>query len=98
MRPRGREWLWPAGIAKLNGTSPVAAFPPWYRTVAAVGAGRPGLLTGVAPLAAAAVDSLTGGGVPGPAVWRGLAVVVAGLALVLRPEPVARDGRGIAAP
>ncbi|MEU9304145.1 DMT family transporter [Streptomyces sp. NPDC048269] len=60
------------------------AFLLWYRTVAAVGSGRAGLLTGVAPLAAAATGALTGGGVPGRAVWLGLAVVVAGLAAGLR--------------
>ncbi|WP_229334887.1 DMT family transporter [Streptomyces flavotricini] len=57
------------------------AFLLWYRTVAAVGAGRAGLLTGVAPLAAAAIGALSGGGMPGPPVWLGLVVVVAGLAL-----------------
>ncbi|MCX4529645.1 MULTISPECIES: DMT family transporter [unclassified Streptomyces] len=66
------------------------AFLLWYRTVAAVGSGRAGLLTGVAPLAAAGAGVLTGGGVPGPAVWLGLAVVLAGLAAGLRePAPSA---------
>ncbi|MFD9358062.1 DMT family transporter [Streptomyces sp. NPDC060031] len=87
------------------------AFLLWYRTVAAVGAGRAGLLTGVAPLAAAAAGALTGGGVPGPAVWLGLGVVIAGLAAGLRPgrtpagpatpaAPVAENGaeRAPAAP
>lgn len=60
------------------------AFLLWYRTVAAVGAGRAGLLTGVAPLAAAAVGALSGGGMPGLPVWLGLVVVVAGLAAGLR--------------
>ncbi|MCX4695299.1 DMT family transporter [Streptomyces sp. NBC_01408] len=65
------------------------AFLLWYRTVAAVGAGRAGLLTGIAPLAAAGTGVLTGGGVPGPAVWLGLAVVIAGLAAGLRPRRTA---------
>ncbi|MER7822273.1 EamA family transporter [Streptomyces sp. NPDC096097] len=65
------------------------AFLLWYRTVAAVGAGRAGLLTGVAPLAAAGAGVLTGGGVPGPAVWLGLLVVIAGLASGLRPDRAA---------
>ncbi|KPI16642.1 protein of unknown function DUF6 transmembrane, partial [Actinobacteria bacterium OV450] len=60
------------------------AFLLWYRTVAAVGAGRAGLLTGVAPLAAAAIGALCGGGVPGPPVWLGLVIVVGGLAAGLR--------------
>ncbi|MDX3540094.1 DMT family transporter [Streptomyces sp. MB09-01] len=76
------------------------AFLLWYRTVAAVGAGRAGLLTGVAPPAAAGAGVLAGSGVPGPAVWLGLLVVAAGLAVGLRPSrtpatPVrpARDDR-----
>ncbi|WP_404953165.1 DMT family transporter [Streptomyces sp. 147326] len=80
------------------------AFLLWYRTVAAVGAGRAGLLTGVAPVAAAGAGVLTGSGVPGPAVWLGLLVVVAGLAVGLRPGRTAatpartpRDARADAA-
>ncbi|MGW6685103.1 DMT family transporter [Streptomyces sp. NPDC054961] len=67
------------------------AFLLWYRTVAAVGSGRAGLLSGIAPLAAAGAGAACGSGVPGPAVWLGLAVVVAGLAAGLRPEG-ARSG------
>ncbi|MFG2973109.1 DMT family transporter [Streptomyces sp. NPDC048331] len=67
------------------------AFLLWYRTVAAVGAGRAGLLTGVAPLAAAGAGVLTGSGVPGPAVWLGLLVVIAGLAAGLRPDRAPRS-------
>ncbi|MFD9516042.1 DMT family transporter [Streptomyces sp. NPDC059979] len=62
------------------------AFLLWYRTVAAVGTGRAGLLTGIAPLAAAGAGVLTGSGVPGPAVWLGLLVVIVGLAAGLRPD------------
>ncbi|MEV7520248.1 EamA family transporter [Streptomyces sp. NPDC091371] len=61
------------------------AFVLWYRTVAAVGSGRAGLLTGVAPISAAGAGVLAGGGAPGPTVWLGLAVVIAGLAAGLRP-------------
>ncbi|MFE5864885.1 EamA family transporter [Streptomyces virginiae] len=67
------------------------AFLLWYRTVAAVGAGRAGLLTGVAPLAAAGAGVLAGSGVPGPAVWLGLLVVIAGLAAGLRPDRAPRS-------
>ncbi|MFD4871680.1 EamA family transporter [Streptomyces sp. NPDC058412] len=74
------------------------AFLLWYRTVAAVGAGRAGLLTGVAPVAAAGAGVLAGSGVPGPAVWLGLLVVVVGLAVGLRPGrapgPAVRTPRG----
>lgn len=83
------QWAAAAYLAVLV---TAVAFLLWYRTVAAVGSGRAGLLTGVAPLAAAGTGVLTGGGVPGPAVWLGLVVVVAGLAAGLRPP------RGPAAP
>ncbi|MGR4878596.1 EamA family transporter [Streptomyces sp. LARHCF249] len=86
----------PAGLRELGAAQWAAAaylavlvtavaFLLWYRTVAAVGSGRAGLLTGIAPLAAAGTGVLTGGGVPGPAVWLGLVVVIAGLAAGLRP-------------
>lgn len=78
-----RQW---AATGYLAVMVTAVAFLLWYRTVAAVGSGRAGLLTGVAPLAAAGAGAVTGGGVPGPAVWLGLAVVVAGLAVGLRPE------------
>lgn len=78
-----------AAAAYLAVMVTAVAFLLWYRTVAAVGAGRAGLLTGIAPLAAAGAGALTGSGLPGPAVWLGLAVVVVGLAAGLRPEHVA---------
>ncbi|MFJ8209751.1 EamA family transporter [Streptomyces sp. NPDC096033] len=80
-----------AAVGYLAVLVTAVAFLLWYRTVAVVGSGRAGLLTGVAPLAAAGAGALTGGGVPGPAVWLGLGVVVAGLAAGLRggPEPAA---------
>ncbi|MGW5371805.1 EamA family transporter [Streptomyces sp. NPDC004009] len=60
------------------------AFVLWYSTVRTVGAGRAGLLTGIAPLAAAAAGTATGTAVPGPSVWLGIAVVIGGLAGGLR--------------
>ncbi|GAA3373882.1 DMT family transporter [Streptomyces racemochromogenes] len=76
-----RQW---GAVGYLAVLVTAVAFLLWYRTVAAVGSGRAGLLTGVAPLAAACAGALSGGGVPRPAVWLGLAVVVTGLALGLR--------------
>ncbi|MFD9407518.1 EamA family transporter [Streptomyces sp. NPDC059989] len=76
-----RQW---AAAAYLAVMVTAVAFLLWYRTVAAVGSGRAGLLTGIAPLAAAGAGAFTGGGVPAPAVWLGLAVVIAGLAAGLR--------------
>lgn len=64
------------------------AFVLWYSTVTRLGAGRAGLLTGLAPVAAAGTGVLLGGTAPAPAVWVGIAVVGAGLALGLtRAEP-----------
>ncbi|MFD9084776.1 EamA family transporter [Streptomyces erythrochromogenes] len=83
---RAGQWA-AAGYLAVMVTA--VAFLLWYRTVAAVGAGRAGLLTGVAPLAAAGAGVLAGGPVPGPAVWLGMAVVVAGLAAGLRPARAA---------
>ncbi|MFG2616569.1 EamA family transporter [Streptomyces sp. NPDC048507] len=73
-----------AAVGYLAVLVTAVAFLLWYRTVAAVGSGRAGLLTGVAPLAAAGAGACAGGGPPGPAVWLGLGVVLAGLALGLR--------------
>ena len=61
-----------------------AAFIMWYSSVRRLGAGRAGLLTGVAPVAAAATGILLGGPAPRPLVWAGIAVVAVGLALGLR--------------
>ncbi|MFE3760871.1 EamA family transporter [Streptomyces sp. NPDC059104] len=73
-----------AAVGYLAVLVTAVAFLLWYRTVAAVGSGRAGLLAGVAPVAAAGAGVLGGGGTPGPAVWLGLVVVIAGLALGLR--------------
>jgi drug/metabolite transporter (DMT)-like permease len=79
------------------------AFVMWYSSVGRLGASRAGLLTGVAPVAAAAVGVLLGGPAPRPLVWAGIAVVAVGLALGLRggsggsklPQPLAgRPHRG----
>lgn len=84
------------GAADLAATAYLAvavtavAFVLWYSCVRRLGAGRAGLLTGVAPIAAAGAGVLLGMPAPGPAVWAGIAVVAVGLALGLRPDaPVA---------
>jgi drug/metabolite transporter (DMT)-like permease len=59
------------------------AFLLWYTCVARLGTGRAGLLTGLAPIAAAATGVALGGPLPSPAVWLGIATVAAGLALGL---------------
>ncbi|WP_433794392.1 DMT family transporter [Actinoplanes sp. CA-252034] len=66
------------------------AFLLWYTCVARIGAGRAGLLTGIAPIAAAATGVALGGPFPAPAVWFGIATVAVGLALGLStPTPAA---------
>lgn len=62
------------------------AFVLWYSCVRRLGAGRAGLLTGVAPIAAAAAGAGLGEPLPGPLVWAGVALVAAGLTLGLRPQ------------
>lgn len=56
------------------------AFILWYSTVAALGAGAAGVLTGVAPVAAAVAGTVMSGRAPGVSVWFGILIVVAGLA------------------
>lgn len=89
----------PPAVGELSGTAWAAigylalmvtavAFVLWYSTVRAVGSGRAGLLTGIAPLAAAAVGSISGSGMPSPSVWLGITVLILGLVLGLRPHHV----------
>ncbi|MFG2576156.1 DMT family transporter [Streptomyces sp. NPDC048481] len=79
----GAQW---AAVGFLTLLVTAVAFVLWYSTVRSVGAGRAGLLTGIAPLAAAVVGAVSGADVPGPLVWLGIAVVIAGLVVGLRPR------------
>jgi drug/metabolite transporter (DMT)-like permease len=63
------------------------AFVLWYSTVAALGAGPVGLLTGVAPVSAAVTGMVTGGQAPRLLVWLGILVVICGLAAGLCTPP-----------
>ncbi|GAA3337193.1 DMT family transporter [Amorphoplanes nipponensis] len=63
------------------------AFVLWYACVSRIGAGRAGLLTGIAPIAAALAGVALGGPAPRPLVWVGIAVVALGLAVGLRTSP-----------
>jgi len=76
-----QDWL---AIGYLGVAVTAAAFVMWYSSVRRLGAGRAGLLAGVAPVAAAVTGVLLGGPAPRPEVWAGIAVVAAGLALGLR--------------
>jgi drug/metabolite transporter (DMT)-like permease len=82
------QWL---AVGYLAVAVTAVAFVMWYTSVGRLGAGRAGLLTGVAPIAAAVSGMLLGGPAPRPAVWAGMAVVAAGLALGLRGH---RNGQG----
>jgi drug/metabolite transporter (DMT)-like permease len=68
------------------------AFVLWYSTVAALGPGRAGLLTGIAPVAAAATGILAGSQVPRPLVWLGMLVVICGLVTGLWAAPSRAGG------
>ncbi len=64
------------------------AFILWYSCVHSLGSGRAGLLTGIAPFAAAAIGVPVNGAIPGSAVWAGLALIVVGLGVGLRTKPI----------
>src|ERR1700733_14866372 len=74
------DWL---AVLYLAVAVTAVAFVMWYSSVGRLGASRAGLLTGVAPVAAAAAGVLLGGPAPPPLVWGGLVVGAAGLALGL---------------
>jgi drug/metabolite transporter (DMT)-like permease len=76
-----RDWL---TVAYLAVVVTAVAFVLWYSCVGRLGASRAGLLTGVAPVAAAVTGVLLGHPAPRPLVWVGIAVVAAGLTLGLR--------------
>lgn len=79
------EW---AAIGFLALMVTAVAFILWYSTVAALGAATAGVLTGVAPVAAALAGTIIDGRAPGASVWLGILVVVAGLATgLLRASP-----------
>jgi drug/metabolite transporter (DMT)-like permease len=91
----GLGWEGPAAVTRLTSGDLLAAaylavlvtavaFVLWDSCAARLGAGRAGLLTGVAPVAAAITGVALGGPAPRPLVWAGVATVAAGLALGLR--------------
>ncbi|WP_153541972.1 DMT family transporter [Streptomyces sp. RB17] len=81
----GSQW---AAVGYLALMVTAVAFVLWYSTVRAAGAGRAGLLTGIAPLAAAVVGTVSGSGAPRPSVWLGIAVLIVGLVGGLRTRNV----------
>ncbi|MCB5169087.1 DMT family transporter [Streptomyces bambusae] len=85
----GPAW---AAMAYLAVLVTAVAFVLWYFTVSRVGSARAGLLSGVAPVAAVLAGTAADGSVPRLPVWLGMGLVLAGLAVGLRP------GRTAAAP
>ncbi|MGV0851750.1 DMT family transporter [Mycolicibacterium phlei] len=83
-------------IAYLAVGVTAVAFILWYTCVSALGAARAGLLTGVAPIAAAAVSVPVTGEPVGAAVWAGIGFIAAGLAvgLAARPALTSKFDRG----
>jgi drug/metabolite transporter (DMT)-like permease len=63
------------------------AFILWYTCVSRLGAGRAGLLTGVAPVAAAMIGIPVTGSWPTAPVWAGVALIACGLAAGLGATP-----------
>lgn len=81
------EWL-ATGYLAIAVTA--VAFVLWYGAVGRLGPSRAGLLTGIAPVAAALAGVLMGGPAPRPLVWAGIALVAAGLTLGMRDGDPAR--------
>ncbi|WP_063763760.1 DMT family transporter [Actinoplanes subtropicus] len=101
----GMAWEGPAAVLRLTGADLLAgaylavavtalAFVLWYSCVERVGTARAGLLTGIAPIAAAATGVVLGGPRPSLLVWLGVAVVATGLALGLTERDRVRLGAG----
>jgi drug/metabolite transporter (DMT)-like permease len=88
LRLTGPDWL---AVGYLAIAVTAAAFVMWYSSVRSLGASRAGLLTGVAPVAAAATGVLLGAPAPRPLVWAGIAVVAVGLTLGFRGKPARED-------
>ena len=89
-----------AAAAYLAVAVTALAFVLWYTCVDRLGAARAGLLTGIAPVAAAVTGMALGGPMPRPLVWAGVGLVAAGLALGLRaaPPPAPGPRYGLATP
>jgi drug/metabolite transporter (DMT)-like permease len=92
VRLRTDHW---AAIGYLAVMVTAVAFVCWYSSVAIIGAARAGLLTGIAPPAAALVGAVAIGQAPGLPVWLGMGVVCAGLAIGLGSShrTAARDAK-----
>jgi drug/metabolite transporter (DMT)-like permease len=72
-----------AAIGYLALVVTAVAFVLWYSCVGMLGPSRAGLLTGIAPVAAAATGIALSGQIPAPGVWAGMVLIAAGLGLGL---------------
>lgn len=70
-------------VAYLTVLATAVAFVCWYSAVSRLGPGTAGLMTGLAPVAAAVGGMAIGGAVPGALVWLGMVVVGLGLVVGL---------------
>jgi hypothetical protein len=86
-----------AAMAYLAMLVTAVAFLLWCSAVVSLGAGRVGLLTGIAPVSAALSGIVTGSHAPSPLVWSGILVVISGLAGGLRAGPTPCRSRAGAA-
>jgi len=75
-----------AAIAYLAVITTALAFVLWFGAVQRLGAARAGLLVGLMPVAAVAVDTLLNGRTPSPADLAGTALVTAGVMLGANPR------------
>lgn len=80
VRLTASQW---AALAYLALMVTAVAFICWYSTVAALGPGTAGVLTGIAPVAAALTGVVLDGRTPAASVWLGMLVVFCGLAVGL---------------
>ena len=80
-RLTAEDWL---AVGYLAVLVTAVAFVLWWTSVGRLGAARAGLLTGIAPVAAAISGVLLGGPAPKPLVWGGIAILALGLSLGLR--------------
>lgn len=77
-------YLWATAYLAVGVTA--VAFVLWYSCVGWLGAGRAGLLTGVAPVAAAVIGVVLTGDVPAIGVWVGVVLIAVGLAIGMKPR------------
>lgn len=77
LRLDGSDW---AAIGYLAVGVTAIAFVLWYSCVRRLGTSRAGLITGVAPVAAAVIGIPVSGALPALPVWGGIVLIAAGLA------------------